>query len=382
VITDPAGGPREGARVAAGEKVSRRADAQGRTELVIPEAAAFVLAGAVGFEVRRVLLPEPLPPEMTITLDPANRLTLVVRTADGGIPEKGLVVITEFGRGRAEDAPERFGEFADVRGTVRSGGTGMMMASSAGGGFRRGAPAPDAEEWSEPQRGGTPALGKAREVQHSLIYPLDPDGRWFLSGFVPDEKFKLQLHDAWNLMILGETVSVGKLEDRVIRWTLPRPREIAGQIVDAGGGPIAGARVALSGSWDRNGVAADATGHFRLSAIYIRYPNLTIRAPGYVPAEVLGGEGLFLRNRFEMEEARRVVVEILDGQGRSVEAENVQFHTGDGRVFGAGWDGNAKLYHLDDVPFVPGTIIVRKGSLSAESQLGARDLRTRIIVGR
>jgi hypothetical protein len=120
----------------------------------------------------------------------------VVMNPDGTVPTPGLEVFLEYSRGRRPDAPEKFGDFADVRGTPASTGHGIMVSGSGGRGVGPGgAPPPPADPWAREERAAPVPASEPQEVSHGDGYALDDQGRWTLSSFVPDELFRLQLRD-------------------------------------------------------------------------------------------------------------------------------------------------------------------------------------------
>lgn len=308
VVIDPTGAGIEDARAMASKRISEPTDAQGRTSLGLPEPGTPLHVGAFGFELSRITPPLEPPNPFVVTLQPANRLRVVV-VEESGAPPRGLMVLVHLGGPHDEDAPEFNGEFARVHG-----------------------PPPDAGEWSDSER--------------THYYNVGKTGIFERCDLPTDGPFEVTINDRYDNELGRQTIEMSPGETRVVRFALTHPaRTVAGRMLDDAEQPIKGGTASLGGWFGE--VTSDEEGHFRLPDLYSPDPTLFLSAEGYATL-TLSGREVFERETFTLEPARTVWVEVVDANGQRAEA-TASLHLEDGAVLHGSQRG-VGLYQVDGVP--------------------------------
>lgn len=306
-VLDTLGAPIPGARAMTGGRVSPPADESGRIELAARAAAGWLSVGAAGYQLRRLQLPNVPPDPLVVTLRSANRLRIVVVSADG-TPTRHIRVQLSLAGTLTDDLPEGNGEFAEVRGAV-----------------------PFAGSWSSDRR--------------THYYELDPDGVLVLSDLAPYEDLQVAVTDRYEHILAEATVQLGESETRELRFDLAHPpRDLDGRVIDPFGEPIASARVSLGGFLEE--VRTGEDGRYLLEAVYAESPKLYVSADGFATRTIMGDE--LRRGEIVLEPARTIWIEVVDATGARTPASVQLLFEGTEPIGGA--THSPGFYQFDRVP--------------------------------
>lgn len=209
-----------------------------------------------------------------------------------------------------------------VCGTELAAGQGILLGEVSAPDGRPRAGLPVAAQWTETSI----APGALSQRAIATADTTSASGTYLLCGVPRDAEVELWLGDAEGTepLVAALNGDAVRRRDVVLGDGTSRVR-VSGQVLDAGGGPIAGARISVIHDSLRL-AETDEAGRFAVGALPFRSAQLVVRAVGFTP-EVVDVEPTGTQLVLEPVRLRRVPFELsrVTVEGRALTVQELEF---------------------------------------------------------